>query len=468
MPSLIRLPGRTHAGLIAVAVLATSLVPPPNAARAATVRADVDLATINHRSNRPRYHAVGRFDTDAARRSLAGTGTLVADQWVLTAAHVLDGMNTQTFTLRGQTYNVEGWTAPRGYVNDPTFFTDIALVKLDRPVTGIEPAKLYRTNNPEINRTAMILGYGYSGHGDTGENNRTAQTLRLTTNRIETIDSAHVLRTDFDNPAGGFNPYAGNGITRFEGGLTPGDSGAPAFIFDGHDFTLGGIGVYADDLLGGPLDGNYGEENGLLRVRSHIDWIDSVIAGGVSDRELFLSNLSTYQGDLEDLLANTPNHPPIVGWTSTHPTGTIKKAGGTLEFNNGSLVVNPGGSINGEVRSTVTVNGGVTLDPGVFATYNLIPTQSIDSIVGWSSLYPTGQIEQGDLDAVLQNWGQTNTPEVIGWTNHFPTGQTDLDMILTNWGDVASPSNPSPLPEPAAALIASGFLSARWRRKIRP
>ncbi len=78
-----------------------------------------------------------------------------------------------------------------------------------------------------------------------------------------------------------------------------------------------------------------------------------------------------------------------------------------------------------------------------------------------------GQVEQGDLDLVLQNWGGARGD----WANAdgfaTPTvDQEELDAVLQNWGGTAAPRlDRTPLPEPA---FAGALLSlAAWRRRNR-
>ncbi len=86
----------------------------------------------------------------------------------------------------------------------------------------------------------------------------------------------------------------------------------------------------------------------------------------------------------------------------------------------------------------------------------------------------SGQVEQGDLDLVLTNWGSDTDQSGIpaGWDNDLPSGlidQAELDGVLLNWGNaVASPDfGGSPVPEPGAlGLLAAGAagLTAMRRR----
>ncbi len=80
-----------------------------------------------------------------------------------------------------------------------------------------------------------------------------------------------------------------------------------------------------------------------------------------------------------------------------------------------------------------------------------------------------GQVEQGDLDLVLQNWGDATPPVPDGWINDLPDGaieQAELDRVLQNWGSTQAPAlAPASLPEPAgAAVLGLVGLSAARRR----
>ncbi len=85
----------------------------------------------------------------------------------------------------------------------------------------------------------------------------------------------------------------------------------------------------------------------------------------------------------------------------------------------------------------------------------------------------SGQVEQGDLDLVLQNWGATAVPGT--WVNFtgLPGGnigglveQTELDLVLSNWGDSATPDfRWSAIPEPGTALLIACGLAMFGRNQ---
>ncbi len=75
----------------------------------------------------------------------------------------------------------------------------------------------------------------------------------------------------------------------------------------------------------------------------------------------------------------------------------------------------------------------------------------------------SGQVEQGDLDLVLQNWGDDTTATGVpaSWTNdNINLGQieqTELDRVLQNWGSTSAPDfsghNFRGVPEPASLML---------------
>ncbi len=113
----------------------------------------------------------------------------------------------------------------------------------------------------------------------------------------------------------------------------------------------------------------------------------------------------------------------------------------------------------GEAYSFDVVQGVVSVGPAIDPAVDLA-----------GDFNGSGQIEQGDLDLVLQNWGQDagiNAP--AGWLSDLPDGvidQAELDRVLQNWGGTVAPASAgAAVPEPSIALaigIAGGM--ARFRR----
>lgn len=86
----------------------------------------------------------------------------------------------------------------------------------------------------------------------------------------------------------------------------------------------------------------------------------------------------------------------------------------------------------------------------------------------------SGQVEQGDLDLVLSNWGlDTDTQGVpSGWLADLPDGQieqTELDKVLTNWGSTNAPdfAGSTLVPEPTTLTLFSCVTALAIRRRRR-
>ncbi len=100
---------------------------------------------------------------------------------------------------------------------------------------------------------------------------------------------------------------------------------------------------------------------------------------------------------------------------------------------------------------------GIQIDPlyGLAVVYN-VAAQTVTvqkALLGDANL--NGQVEQGDLDLVLQNWGDSTN---VGWELGDMTGngqieQGDLDLVLQHWGATAAPDFKGFIvPEPTAIV----------------
>lgn len=196
-------------------------------------------------------------------------GTLIAPQWIVTAAHVATYMQTSDTIVIGQEKRVIGqlvihpdWDEERVGSQG---VTDLALIKLESPVTHVKPARLYR-GREEMGKRISILGWGRTGDGVDPSLVRDGK-FRQGFNIIEEADER--LRFRFDAPGSKM-------AVELEAVSGPGDSGGPAFITKGEHRYLAGVSSFQQDET---YPGIYGVMENYERISNHVEWLLNVIDG---------------------------------------------------------------------------------------------------------------------------------------------------------------------------------------------
>ncbi len=295
-------------------------------------------------ANQSAFDAVGV----AKRLNAAGTsivvdssGILIGSQWVLTAAHtaIAKGWDGATFEVGGEVRDVVETYQNPNFVDIENGW-DIALLKLDSPITSVTPAQLYTgTAESLVGEELVYVGYGKSGTGSTGDTiaagtkragynvgNQLGYTLNPGTG--QTVYSSQIIFADMDAEPGGGLPY-GNPLgstfpLNLEILIALGDSGGGLFVEQGGQYYVAGVHSVLFNMDPVSTIG-YGDVMGSTTIAAALDWINDIMAPdpiegdlngdgfvGLDDIDIVLTfwNQSVTVGDL---LSGDPSGDGFVG-----------------------------------------------------------------------------------------------------------------------------------------------------------
>ena len=264
---------RRLAAAIVLLLLAGWAARAPAGTRRQDVADDVHISL----AAQPDYASAGSISVSG----MTVSGVLVANNYVLTAAHVGQLEGTMAFTLPSGTY-LHAWKVLHpDWTGDVVEGSDLALIRLATLVLEEQPAVLY-AGASEIGQTGVVVGFGRTGTGVNGAT-ESGGTERAGKNVWEIRGpaigySADVLVADFDSPLSQDDNWFGGRLPiDLEYMAAWGDSGGGMFLSDGGTQKLAGITSFVASR-DGAADSDYGDAMVVGRILSHMSFLNEYLS----------------------------------------------------------------------------------------------------------------------------------------------------------------------------------------------
>lgn len=220
---------------------------------------DPSVADKDHLKYGEEFHSVVRVEGKCGcgkgeDHGFNGSGVAISGNWVVTAAHVVDGNKDVVVKIGDKVFPADSVIVHEDFDDSRVGHCDIALCRCAGDF-GLEFYPGLYDDDDEVSKVASISGYGTSGSFSTGA---------VVSDGKRRAGSNIIARTERDVLV----CVLSDRKTKLEFIIAPGDSGGGLFIGN----RLAGINsfVMADD---GKPDSDYGDESAHTRVSKFVPWI---------------------------------------------------------------------------------------------------------------------------------------------------------------------------------------------------
>ena len=220
------------------------------------------------------YPAIGMLRRENGEEKHC-TGSLIAPNSVLTAAHCVDEEMMYSFAINGMIIPISTITAhPEfAYTAEIPFVENDFAVAILSHASGVDPMPI-ATFSPTEGRTLMLVGFG-----NTSEESGDRGVKRHVRGKIAEVGDTYIHFPAHDS-------YEG----LEEGSICNGDSGGPSLVLTSRGLAQIGIHVTKGDRRWKDREMFCGEGGSDLRIDAHLSFIESALAPGdrliVVDQEI--------------------------------------------------------------------------------------------------------------------------------------------------------------------------------------